>query len=95
MWGVTDADDVRWMLERLVPTPFGHFNEPVHRTNPASEQLPRAYIRCRQFRRPRFDEHAEMAQRTALWRYRELDAPHHAPVTVPDGIADLLVELAG
>jgi hypothetical protein len=32
MWGVTDDDDVRWMLERLGPTPFGHLKDPVHRT---------------------------------------------------------------
>jgi pimeloyl-ACP methyl ester carboxylesterase len=94
MWGVTDEDDVRWMLDRLAPTPFGHLKDPVHRTNPAAEKLPRAYIRCLQFRNPRFDQHAEMAQRSALWRYRELAAPHHAAVTMPDKVADLLLQLA-
>jgi pimeloyl-ACP methyl ester carboxylesterase len=83
MWGVTDDDDVRWMLERLAPTPFGHLKDPVHRTNPMAEKLSRAYIRCRQFPNPRFDQHAEMAQRGGLWRYRELAAPHHAPSPCP------------
>jgi hypothetical protein len=27
MWGVSDDDDVRWMLARLGPTPVGHFND--------------------------------------------------------------------
>jgi pimeloyl-ACP methyl ester carboxylesterase len=94
MWGVTDDNDVRWMLDRLVPTPFGHLRDPVHRTNPVAEKLPRAYIRCRQFPNPRFDQHAEMAQRGGLWRYRELAASHHAAVTVPDKVTDLLLELA-
>src|SRR5262245_35876356 len=94
MWGVTDDDDARWMLERLAPTPFGHLKDPVHRTNPAAEKVPRAYIRCRQFRNPRFDQHAEMAQRSSLWRYRELAAPHHAAVTMPDNVTDLLLQLA-
>ena len=94
MWGVTDEDDVRWMLERLGPTPFGHLKDPVHRTNPAAEKLSRAYIRCRQFPNPRFDQHAEMAQRSALWRYRELAAPHHAAITMPDTVTDLLLQLA-
>ena len=94
MWGVTDQDDVRWMLERLGPTPFGHLKDPVHRTNPAAEKVPRAYIRCRQFPSPRFDQHAEMAQRSPLWRYRELAAPHHAPVTLPGNVTDLLLQLA-
>jgi pimeloyl-ACP methyl ester carboxylesterase len=94
MWGVTATDDVRWMLDRLGPTPVGHFRDPVHRTNPAAEKLPRAYIRCRQFPNPRFDQHAAMAQRSELWRYRELASSHHAPVTMPEKVADLLMELA-
>ena len=69
------------MLDRLGPTPFGHLKDPVHRTNPVAEKLSRAYIRCRQFPNPRFDQHPEMAQRSALWQYRELAAPHHAAIT--------------
>jgi pimeloyl-ACP methyl ester carboxylesterase len=92
-WGVTDEHDVRWMLDRLVPTPFGHFRDPVQRTNPEAEQLSRAYVRCRQFPNPRFDQHAEMAQRSPLWTYRELAASHHAAVTMPDKVVDLLLEL--
>jgi pimeloyl-ACP methyl ester carboxylesterase len=94
MWGVTDDNDVRWMLDRLVPTPFRHLKDPVHRTNPVAEKLPRAYIRCRQYPNPRFDQHAEMAQRSALWRYRELVATHHPAVTMPDKVTDLLLQLA-
>jgi hypothetical protein len=93
MWGVTDADDVRWLVERLVPTPVGHFRDPVRRTNSAAEKLPRTYVRCRQYANPRFDIHAEMARRTPGWRYRELPAPHHPAVTMPDTVADLLLEL--
>ncbi len=94
MWGVTDDDDVRWMLDRLGPTPFGHLKDPVHRTNPAAEKLSRVYIRCRQFPNPRLDQHAEMARRSALWRYRELPAPHHVAVTMPDKVADVLIDIA-
>jgi pimeloyl-ACP methyl ester carboxylesterase len=94
MWGVTDDADVRWLLERLRPTPAGHFRDPVRRINAAAENLPRAYIRCTQFPNPRFDRHAQMAQESPLWRYRELPASHHAAVTMPDGVADLLLELA-
>jgi pimeloyl-ACP methyl ester carboxylesterase len=94
MWGVSDADDVRWMLSRLNPTPFGHFKDAVTRTNPAAEKLPRTYIRCRQYHNVRFDQHAEMAKRTALWRYRELSSSHHPAVTVPRELADLLMEIA-
>jgi pimeloyl-ACP methyl ester carboxylesterase len=92
MWGVMDNDDVRWLLERLVPTPVGHFKDPVRCANLAAEKLPRTYIRCRQFPNPRFDIHAEMARRTAGWEYRELPGSHHAAVTLPDSVARLLLE---
>ncbi len=95
MWGVTGDDDVRWMVSRLGPTPFGHFKQPVRRTNPLAEKLPRAYIRCRLFPSARFDEHARMAQRTSNWRYRELAVSHHPAITAPAKLADLLAELAG
>ena len=34
------------------------------------------------------------AERSALWRYRELAAPHHAAVTMPDTVTELLLQLA-
>ncbi len=94
MWGVADDHDAAWMLERLGPTPFGHFKDPVRVANQAVEALPRTFVRFRQFPNPRFDRHAEMAQRTAGWRYRELLAPHHAPVTAPDEVSDLLLDVS-
>jgi pimeloyl-ACP methyl ester carboxylesterase len=95
LWGVTEDDDVRWMLERLGPTPVGHFKDPVSRGNAAAEKVPRDFICCRQFPNPSFDRHAAMAQREPLWRYRELSASHHAAITIPDEVAALLLELAG
>jgi pimeloyl-ACP methyl ester carboxylesterase len=94
MWGVTDETDLRWMLERLGPTPFGHFKDPVRRANPEAEKLSRTYIRCRQFQNPRFDRHAEMAKQTPRWRYRELPTSHLAPVTMAEELTDLLTESA-
>jgi pimeloyl-ACP methyl ester carboxylesterase len=94
MWGVTDENDARWMLERLGPTPLGHFKEPVRRTNPAAEKVSRTYIRCTKFPSARFDAHAEMAKQAPGWRYRELAASHHALVTVPDTVTELLLEVA-
>ena len=87
-------EDARWIVDRLGPTPVRHFKDPVRRTNPAAEALRRVYVRCRQFPSARFDQHAEMARRTALWSYRELAAPHHPAVTMPEQVADLLLDLA-
>jgi pimeloyl-ACP methyl ester carboxylesterase len=93
MWGVTNDEDARWIEERLRPTPVGHFREPVQLTNAAAAALPRSYIRCLRFPNPRFDRHAAMARQSERWRYRELDGPHHAAITMPGQVSDLLVEL--
>jgi pimeloyl-ACP methyl ester carboxylesterase len=93
LWGVHDEDDLRWMVSRLGPTPFKHFTDPVRRSNPSAEMLRRSYIRCLKFPNPRFDRHAEMARGNALWSYRELSAPHHVFVTMPNETAQLLLEL--
>ena len=95
MWGVTDDDDVRWMVSRLGPTPIGHFKDAVRLSNSPVRKLARAYIRCPFFPSTRFDEHARTAQRGAGWRYRELPTSHHPFVTAPEKLADLLSELAG
>jgi pimeloyl-ACP methyl ester carboxylesterase len=93
-WGVTDEADVRWMLGRLVPTPYAHLTEPVRRTNAAAEKLPRSFIRCLQFPNAAFDRFAEHAKRSAGWHYRTLDTSHHPFVTKPRELAALLLELA-
>lgn len=94
-WGVTDDGDVRWMLDRLCPTPVGHFRDPLRRTNPAGDALHRTYIRCRQFPNPRFDQHAAMAQTTAGWSYREMATSHHPAITAPDELVDVLLNSVG
>src|SRR5262249_13203104 len=61
IWGVTSDDDASWTLQRLRPTPFRHFTDPIKRTNPAVVDVARTFIRCRQFqfgKHPAFDRHA-------------------------------------
>ena len=97
-WGVTSDADVNWMLPRLRPTPYRHFTDRVARANPAAQSISRTYIRCRQFQQRSggaFDRHADMAQATSGWRYREMATPHLPYVTHPNELASILIELAG
>jgi pimeloyl-ACP methyl ester carboxylesterase len=93
VWRVTDETDRRWMVERLGPTPFKTFTDPVRRTDSRAEALPRTYVRCLQNHSPAFDRFAEAAQSTPGWRYREMDTGHEPFVTNPRELADLLVEI--
>jgi pimeloyl-ACP methyl ester carboxylesterase len=94
IWQITDDADVRWMLARLVPTPFRTFTDAVERKNLAAAKLARTYIRCTKYEHAGFDRHAETVKRTPGWRLRTLDAPHHPAVTHPRELAALLLEAA-
>jgi pimeloyl-ACP methyl ester carboxylesterase len=93
-WQVTDEADLRWMLPRLRPTPFGHFTSPVRLANPAAEQLPRTYIRCRGFPHPGFDRYAQTASQAPHWRLFHLAGSHLPYITSPHELAPMLLELA-
>jgi pimeloyl-ACP methyl ester carboxylesterase len=93
-WGVTAEEDIAWLLARLASTPFKHFTDPVTRSNPAVAQLNRVYIRCTLFPQPVFDRHAQMAQETAGWHYRELATPHLPYITHPEELSEVLLGLA-
>jgi pimeloyl-ACP methyl ester carboxylesterase len=93
VWRITDEADLRWVLPRLRPTPFGHFTEPVHRKNTTAEKLPRTYIRCLQWPNAVYDRHAEAARRTPGWRYRELATSHLPYITHPREVTDVLLEI--
>ena len=93
-WDITDEADRGWMLTRLGPTPFKVFKDPVRRSNPAAEKLPRTFIRCLQWPNPMFDRYADTARRTTGWRYRELQTSHEPFVTHPQELANLLLDPA-
>jgi len=82
------------MVERLGPTPFGHFTEKVQRTNAAADGIRRTYIRCLKWKNAAFDRHAETARKGGVWRYRELASSHEPFITMPDKLAEALLELA-
>jgi hypothetical protein len=93
-WQVTGEADLAWMLDRLRPTPPGHFTSLVRRVNPAADQPPRTYIRCRGWPNPGFDRYAQTASQDPRWRLLHLDSSHPPYVTNPYQLAPMLLELA-
>lgn len=92
-WGVTDPDDLDWMLARLRPTPFGSFTARLRLGNPVAARIARTYVRCTRWPHPGFDRSAEMAEREPGWRLRRLDAGHLSYITSPGELARVLLEL--
>jgi pimeloyl-ACP methyl ester carboxylesterase len=95
-WGVTDEADRRWMIERLGPTPFKTFTDPVRCTDPRAAALPRTFIGCVQDPGDpgqTFARFAQAARSEAGWRYRELATGHEAFLTMPRELVDVLLDI--
>jgi hypothetical protein len=94
-WRISEESDLRWVLPRLRPTPFGHFKEPIHRKNATAERLRRTYIRCREWPNAMFDRYAEIARNGAGWQHRDLATSHLPFITNPFELANVLMETVG
>jgi pimeloyl-ACP methyl ester carboxylesterase len=87
-------EDARFLNARLSPMPTRPSFEPITLKSAAALALPRTYVFCARsppwipatYARKRFDEEGIS--------YRLLDAGHDAPITAPDAIAALLLEIA-
>ena len=94
LYGVTDADDVAWMVERLTPHPWKCFEQPLRLTN--EEELwaiPQFHIVCSSTVETRDPEMIERAR--AEGRFWEIDTGHDLMITEPQWVADALLEVAG
>jgi pimeloyl-ACP methyl ester carboxylesterase len=94
-WQVTDPADLRWAIERLRPTPFGHFTEPVRLSRGEAESPRRTYVRCRQWPNPSYDSYAAEARSSPAWDHYELATPHLPYLTHPHELGALLDAITG
>ena len=88
--GLTDEEDVRWVMPKLTPHPVRTFREIV-RLSPGFPQMPRTYINCignRPFGQPR------TVQADGINDYHEVRTGHDAMVTTPQDIVGLLRKVA-
>jgi pimeloyl-ACP methyl ester carboxylesterase len=91
-YGVTDEQDLKWMLPKLTPHPWKCFEQPLNLANePAVLSLPRTNINCTatlQARRSEWRERALQADR--VW---EIETGHDLMITEPRKVADMLLRL--
>jgi pimeloyl-ACP methyl ester carboxylesterase len=93
LYGVTDPDDVAWMVERLTPHPWKCFEQPLRLTNEdALWAIPQFHIVCSSTVATRAPETVEKAR--AEGRFWEIDTGHDLMITEPQSVADALLEVA-
>lgn len=86
-FGITDAQDVAWVGDRLTDQPLGTFTQPV-RWDHTSDVYSRAFVRCTNT--PWFVEAAERAARQGFTMHSMMDAGHDAMITQPQELSQLL-----
>jgi pimeloyl-ACP methyl ester carboxylesterase len=88
---------------RATPQPIQTWLQPLAVRNPAAALIPRTFILCSDRQWPSnvfFDasaatiERGAAAAREAGWGYHELPTAHHAMLSAPQALADLLLDLA-
>lgn len=93
-YGVTDPDEVAWMLARMTPHPWKASEQHLTLSNPAElDAIPRYHIVA--------SRTAELGAHDALpaterveGRYFVVDGPHALMVTAPQTVAELLIRIA-
>lgn len=85
----------KWAGDRLVPHPANDLWDPILLPAAAAEKLPRTYLAAGVNALPDGWEFRPLDMvRQAPWRYIEYDGDHEAPVTHPQVITPLLLEIA-
>lgn len=93
-WQVTDPADLRWALQRLRPTPVGHFTEPLHLSLAETEWPDRVFVRCLHWPNASYDGYAAHARSSPAWTHHELETSHLPHLTHPQQVSELLLGLA-
>jgi pimeloyl-ACP methyl ester carboxylesterase len=86
LFGITDADDARWLTRRLRPQPLRTFTETTRLTG-AVDRIPGTGVYCRPQSYP-FDRFAKEIG----YRPLALDGPHDVMLSDPEPLARLLLK---
>jgi pimeloyl-ACP methyl ester carboxylesterase len=93
LYGVTDADDLAWMAERLTAHPWKCFQQPLRLRNEAAlSAIPQYHIVCTSTLATRDAEKMDKARADGrLW---DIDTGHDLMITEPEAVADALGQVA-
>ncbi|MBI4305578.1 MAG: alpha/beta fold hydrolase [Chloroflexi bacterium] len=90
--GVTDKQDLDWMVERLTDHPLATFEQPIKLWSSEAAALPGAYILCTGRRNEWFEGMAQRA-RAMGYQYFEIPTGHDAMISAPRDLVAILLEI--
>lgn len=92
-FGVTNAQDVKWVNERLTNQPFSTFTQPLILKHPFGNHLPLTYIACTNPELRAIKPFADETMASKEWKYLQLKTGHDAMITMPVELAQMLESL--
>jgi pimeloyl-ACP methyl ester carboxylesterase len=92
-FGVTNANDIKWVNERLTNQPFKTFTQRLVLKHPFGNHLPLTYIACTEPELRAIKPFADETEASKEWKYLELKTGHDAMITMPAELAQMLESL--
>ena len=90
--GVTNPEDVAWVVERLTPQPWKTFAQPLRLTNEVALcKIPQTHIVCTSTLATRDRARMDQLTQGRVW---DIDTGHHLMITEPGKTADALLRVA-
>jgi pimeloyl-ACP methyl ester carboxylesterase len=93
-FGISDPQQIAWLMRRLTPHPLKAYTEPLRLQHPFGNGLDKTYIAVTDPWYPPLAGLRDCIRTQSDWQWRELAAGHDAMLTSPDALATLLMELA-
>lgn len=95
-FGVSDKDDVKWLIERLTPHPLACYEPKVSFRNPDAIAIPKTFIYCNGYKKVGVREYWKCLPESFPegWGFYTIKTAHDAMVTAPEELAQVLVEVA-
>ncbi|MBT2305441.1 alpha/beta fold hydrolase [Variovorax paradoxus] len=90
-FGVSDPAQVAWVNRRMTPMPLKAYQSPLVLKGAPGGTVPKLYIRCTAPPLATVEASAQYAKEQG-WRYEELATGHNAMVSMPAGLAKLLMQ---
>lgn len=90
--GVTDKEDLEWMVERLTDHPLATFEQPLKLDNAEATAVPGAYVLCTGRKNEWFESMAKRAKSMGF-QYFEINTGHDAMISAPRDVVAVLLEI--
>jgi pimeloyl-ACP methyl ester carboxylesterase len=95
LWGLTRPEHLAFVGPREVMHPFATMSQKIALKDQAAlASMPKTFIYCSSPATGSFDQFARKYRNDPAWRFHELETGHDAMLLMPEGVTQILLEIA-